>query len=148
MTVKSKSSPRSSGGENKNLGKWRILLRRLSGRRWVRDNLYGMHAMRPYGTARTGILSRLWEKRPWRKVRQQSRDVRPALRVVRTRVSTRSPRRVRRFLQSSFDITERASRRRQYYRELRAQSGERTLKLRPPLSELDRLTADERQANE
>jgi hypothetical protein len=93
MTAQSESSPRSTGGENQNMGKWRILLRRLGGRRRVRDNLYGLHEMRPYDSGRRSVLQSVLARiKSWRKGVQPQSSVN---RMTRARFSTRAPRRRR-----------------------------------------------------
>jgi hypothetical protein len=141
MIGKSESSLRSTSGENKDMGKWRLILCRFSNRRWVRDNLYGMHKMRPYDSGRKRFLSSLWEGLPWRKEKHQPQNSvnRRASRAVRTRANIRSRQRAKRSLRSSYATTARAYQRLRYSTESADQSGAVTQLLRQRSDELAKL---------
>ena len=58
--AKLESSPNGEpGGENSNVRRWKNLLRLFFGRRRVKDNLRGMHPMRPYDQGRRYKVSQV-----------------------------------------------------------------------------------------
>ena len=97
-TAKLESSPKEElGGENSYIRRWRRLLREFRGRRRIRDNLYGMHELRPYDQGGDQEVSTVWTGAVMWLERMLRPDAKQRVsRTTRARVNTRSPRRNRR----------------------------------------------------
>ena len=140
-TAKSKSSPNGeSGGENSNIRGWWRILREIGSRRRIRDNLHGMHKMRPYDQGGNREVSTVWTgAMTWLKgvLRRPNNANKHVSRTTRAMMHTRTPRSGRRYARSR--STTRASQLPRSYPGFQEQSTERIRKSKQLSKELVQL---------